>query len=98
MAWCVAFGTVSITVRVAVICLVGLLAALSLIVAPGSIGAAERPLENLAPARSCGPGAMPAVIGKRLRCLRVGGRCRLSDESDLRRYGFTCNAGILRKG
>lgn len=90
-------GAVSITLRVAVACLIGLLAGLSLIVAPESIDAAERPLEALAPARTCGPGGTPAVIGKRLRCLRVGGRCRLSDASDLRRYGFICDAGILRK-
>ncbi|MEZ5102723.1 MAG: hypothetical protein R3C15_23615 [Thermoleophilia bacterium] len=77
-----------------------LLAGLSLPVASARAeagpAAAEQP-PRTEPARACGRGSTPAVVGGRLRCLRAGTRCDARYEADYRRYRFTCAKGVLRR-
>lgn len=84
-------------VRVVIAAPVVALAILVATAGPGPAGAASDAPGIVAPTRSCGPGGTPAVIGRRLRCLRVGARCTSADEPGYRRYGFTCDVGTLRR-
>lgn len=84
-------------VRLSATGLVAILCLAAVTVASGATGAAAGS-SVVAPARTCGPGGTPALIAKRLRCLRAGAECNRALETDYRRYGFTCVARRLRRG
>jgi hypothetical protein len=46
---------------------------------------------------SCRQGTKRAVIGGKVKCLRVGQACNARYEAAYKRYGFTCLDGHLRK-
>lgn len=85
------------TITVALLLLLGGLALPVVAARAGDAPALSDQPPRVEPSRACGRGSTPAVVGGRLRCLRVGADCDVRYEADYRRYRFTCVKGALRR-